>query len=230
MTDAPITFATAVPQAAAGAAEPSRVKLAARNLAFHYGDFTALKDISFDVPENKVTALIGPSGCGKSTLLRIFNRIYSIYPGDALLVDRLSALAAEELRHFRKAMREARRLGAKVGTRRANAYVSTLRAACRAGREPEQGLDLLLCGALVEARSHERFLALVPRLAAEPRLAKLYVELAAAEERHGPAYLELAERHAGSAATAARLEELLDVEARAIAGAPASPVAVHSGG
>ncbi|MBY4596816.1 phosphate ABC transporter ATP-binding protein PstB [bacterium BD-1] len=81
MTDAPITFATAVPQAAAGAAEPSRVKLAARNLAFHYGDFTALKDISFDVPQNKVTALIGPSGCGKSTLLRIFNRIYSIYPG-----------------------------------------------------------------------------------------------------------------------------------------------------
>lgn len=152
------------------------------------------------------------------------------YPGDPLLVDRLSALAAEELRHFRKAMREARRLGAKVGTRRANAYVSTLRAACRAGREPEQGLDLLLCGALVEARSHERFLVLVPRLAVEPRLAKLYVELAAAEERHGPAYVELAERHAGGEATAARLEELLDVEARAIAGAPASPVAVHSAG
>lgn len=83
MTDAPITFATAVPQAAAGAsaAAPSKVKLAARDLAFHYGDFTALKNISFDVPENKVTALIGPSGCGKSTLLRIFNRIYSIYPG-----------------------------------------------------------------------------------------------------------------------------------------------------
>jgi phosphate transport system ATP-binding protein len=33
------------------------------------------------VPEKQVTALIGPSGCGKSTLLRVFNRIYSIYPG-----------------------------------------------------------------------------------------------------------------------------------------------------
>jgi len=82
MTDAPITFATAVRSAPTGAeAAPSPVKLAARNLAFHYGDFTALRDINLDVPQNKVTALIGPSGCGKSTLLRIFNRIYSIYPG-----------------------------------------------------------------------------------------------------------------------------------------------------
>jgi phosphate transport system ATP-binding protein len=56
------------------------VKLSARDLAFYYGDFKAIKELSLDVPENKVTALIGPSGCGKSTLLRIFNRIYSLYP------------------------------------------------------------------------------------------------------------------------------------------------------
>lgn len=152
------------------------------------------------------------------------------YPDDAALVDRLSALAAEELRHFRKATREARRLGARTHTRRANRYVSALRAACRSGREPEQGLDLLLVGALVEARSHERFLVLVPRLSAQPRLARLYAELAAAEERHGPAYLELAGRHAGPAEAAARLAELLVVEARAIAGSPDGPVAVHSPG
>src|SRR5687767_14109729 len=60
---------------------PAPVKLSARNLAFHYGDFAALRDINLEVPEKRVTALIGPSGCGKSTLLRIFNRIYSIYPG-----------------------------------------------------------------------------------------------------------------------------------------------------
>lgn len=56
------------------------VKLSARNLAFHYGEFIALKNVNLDVPEKRVTALIGPSGCGKSTLLRVFNRIYSIYP------------------------------------------------------------------------------------------------------------------------------------------------------
>ena len=56
-------------------------KLAARELNFHYGDFRAVHNIDLDIPENRITALIGPSGCGKSTLLRIFNRIYSLYPG-----------------------------------------------------------------------------------------------------------------------------------------------------
>ncbi|MFC4728771.1 phosphate ABC transporter ATP-binding protein PstB [Coralloluteibacterium thermophilus] len=59
----------------------TRDKLVARGLTFHYGDFQALKTIDLAIPEKRVTALIGPSGCGKSTLLRIFNRIYSIYPG-----------------------------------------------------------------------------------------------------------------------------------------------------
>jgi phosphate transport system ATP-binding protein len=57
------------------------VKLAARGLDFYYGKDQALHGIDLEVPEKKVTALIGPSGCGKSTLLRVFNRIYSLYPG-----------------------------------------------------------------------------------------------------------------------------------------------------
>ena len=57
-----------------------RHKLIARNVGFHYGDVQALRDVSINIPERKVTALIGPSGCGKSTLLRVFNRIYAIYP------------------------------------------------------------------------------------------------------------------------------------------------------
>ena len=63
------------------AALSAPAKLTARNLNFYYGDFKAIKDVNFDVAEKCVTSLIGPSGCGKSTLLRIFNRIYSIYPG-----------------------------------------------------------------------------------------------------------------------------------------------------
>jgi phosphate transport system ATP-binding protein len=46
-----------------------------------YGDFQALHDITFDIPANRVTALIGPSGCGKSTLLRWFNRMNDTIPG-----------------------------------------------------------------------------------------------------------------------------------------------------
>jgi len=57
------------------------VKLAAKGLDFYYGKDQALHGIDLEVPEKMVTALIGPSGCGKSTLLRVFNRIYSLYPG-----------------------------------------------------------------------------------------------------------------------------------------------------
>jgi phosphate transport system ATP-binding protein len=57
------------------------VKLAAKGLDFHYGKDQALHGVDLEVPEKMVTALIGPSGCGKSTLLRVFNRIYSLYPG-----------------------------------------------------------------------------------------------------------------------------------------------------
>ncbi len=57
-----------------------RVKLAVRQLNFYYGKFQALKDVTLDIPEKKVTAFIGPSGCGKSTLLRTFNRMYELYP------------------------------------------------------------------------------------------------------------------------------------------------------
>jgi len=55
-------------------------KLSVRNLNFYYGGFHALKNISLDIPEKRVTAFIGPSGCGKSTLLRTFNRMYELYP------------------------------------------------------------------------------------------------------------------------------------------------------
>jgi phosphate transport system ATP-binding protein len=55
-------------------------KIQVRNLNFYYGGYHALKSVSMDIPEKKVTAFIGPSGCGKSTLLRTFNRMFSLYP------------------------------------------------------------------------------------------------------------------------------------------------------
>jgi len=46
-----------------------------QDLSLYYGDFEALKKMSFSIPSNAVTALIGPSGCGKSSLLRCLNRM-----------------------------------------------------------------------------------------------------------------------------------------------------------
>ena len=53
----------------------------ARNVDFFYGDQQALFDVSLDIPERSVTALIGPSGCGKSTFLRTLNRMNDIIEG-----------------------------------------------------------------------------------------------------------------------------------------------------
>ncbi|MGJ4802295.1 phosphate ABC transporter ATP-binding protein PstB [Luteimonas sp. SDU82] len=77
-TASPQRISVAAPQRSALAPMPT--KIAVKDLNFHYDRFHALKDISLEIPEKRVTALIGPSGCGKSTLLRIFNRIYSLYP------------------------------------------------------------------------------------------------------------------------------------------------------
>ncbi|MFZ6033645.1 MAG: phosphate ABC transporter ATP-binding protein PstB [Melioribacter sp.] len=52
-----------------------------KNLNLFYGKFQALKDISMDIKEKKVTALIGPSGCGKSTFLRCLNRMNDLIDG-----------------------------------------------------------------------------------------------------------------------------------------------------
>ena len=64
----------------ADAAEALTPKLKVNDLNFFYGSFRAIKNVSLNIPANKVTAFIGPSGCGKSTLLRTFNRMYELYP------------------------------------------------------------------------------------------------------------------------------------------------------
>lgn len=56
-------------------------KMKVKELNFYYGNFQALKDISLEIKENKVTALIGPSGCGKSTFLRTLNRMNDLIEG-----------------------------------------------------------------------------------------------------------------------------------------------------
>ncbi|WP_035985496.1 phosphate ABC transporter ATP-binding protein PstB [Leptolyngbya sp. KIOST-1] len=52
-----------------------------RNLSVYYGGTVALRDVTLDILEGKITAFIGPSGCGKSTLLRCFNRTNDLIPG-----------------------------------------------------------------------------------------------------------------------------------------------------
>lgn len=55
--------------------------ISVKNANLWYGDFQAIKNISVEIPERKVTAFIGPSGCGKSTFLKCFNRMNDLVEG-----------------------------------------------------------------------------------------------------------------------------------------------------
>ncbi len=55
-------------------------KVEIQNFSFYYGEFKALDDLSFVIPDRQITALIGPSGCGKSTFLRAINRMNDTIP------------------------------------------------------------------------------------------------------------------------------------------------------
>ncbi|MFP3897928.1 MAG: phosphate ABC transporter ATP-binding protein PstB [Dehalococcoidia bacterium] len=61
--------------------EQSATKLRARRANLYYGSFQALRNITLDIPERAITAIIGPSGCGKSSFLRIFNRMNDLIAG-----------------------------------------------------------------------------------------------------------------------------------------------------
>lgn len=55
-------------------------KVSIQKLNVHFANTHAVKNISLNVPEYSVTAIIGPSGCGKSTLLRAVNRMHDLIP------------------------------------------------------------------------------------------------------------------------------------------------------
>jgi phosphate transport system ATP-binding protein len=57
------------------------IKLSVKNLDAFYGKNKVLKNISIDIPRNKVVAIIGPSGCGKSTFVRCLNRMHEVVGG-----------------------------------------------------------------------------------------------------------------------------------------------------
>jgi phosphate transport system ATP-binding protein len=72
----------------AGNAQPAKAEVDSaspafkvRDLSIWYGDKQAVKNVTIDIPQKTVTAIIGPSGCGKSTFLRCLNRMHELVPG-----------------------------------------------------------------------------------------------------------------------------------------------------
>ena len=163
------------------------------------------------------------------------------HPGDVELVRALTDLAREEIEHFQRVLGLLEERGVALGAPPVDAYAADLRRAANAlPRDPGPSaslVDRLLVGALIEARSCERFKLLADATADAPgkeAMHALWSELLAAEARHYRTFVDLATRAAGGdkARVAARLEAIARAEGAIVAGlardgAGASRATIH---
>ncbi len=149
------------------------------------------------------------------------------YPERPALVRQMSRLAREELRHFEQVRKILEEMSIPFKHVSASRYAGSLRDAVRK-HEPQRLLDLLLVGALIEARSCERFAALIPRL--PDKLGKFYAGLLDSEARHFEHYLGFieSELQLDEAERDKRLDELKALEASLIT-TPDEQFRFHSG-
>jgi tRNA-(ms[2]io[6]A)-hydroxylase len=153
-------------------------------------------------------------------------------PGFPLVARALIDVAEEEIRHYRQVLDELDRRGVALGKPPVDEYAADLlkRAfASTAKRSAADSLaDRLLVGALIEARSCERFRLLADELTRQGRteLAAFYEDLFAAEARHYRTFVDLAIEVRGEAAARARLAELAAIEAEVARGTGAG-AAIH---
>lgn len=128
-------------------------------------------------------------------------------------------LAEEEIRHYRAVLAELDRRGVELGKPPVDGYAAELLRRAQASTRDRSAAaslsDRLLVGALIEARSCERFRLLADELAARGRaeLAAFYEELFAAEARHYRTFVDLAARLRGDDVARSRLAELAAIEA-----------------
>lgn len=142
--------------------------------------------------ENLPVLLIDHANCEKKAAATAMNLLYRYIDRPALL-HKLSRLAREELRHFEQVLAIMHKRGIDYVHVAPSRYASGLREGVRT-HEPAKLVDTLICGALIEARSCERFATLAPHL--DPELKKFYLSLLKSEARHFQDYLKLARQYA----------------------------------
>lgn len=145
-------------------------------------------------------------------------------PDRTELLQKMSRLAREELRHFEQVLRFITARGMQYTHLSPSRYAAGLRKPMR--KTPEACLtDSLIIGAFIEARSCERFSTLAPHL--DEQLSKFYRGLLASESRHFQDYLTLAEQYSDEP-IAPRIEFFADIEAELIQ-SPDTQFRFHSG-
>jgi tRNA-(ms[2]io[6]A)-hydroxylase len=140
--------------------------------------------------------LIDHANCEKKAASTAVSLMFA-YAEDLELTDKMSRLAREELRHYEQVAKLIRSLGVLPQRLAPGRYAERMRRLV-AKSEPQREVDLMICGAFIEARSCERFAALADAIGAP--LNDLFRGLHNAEARHYRVYLDLARRAAQRAA------------------------------
>lgn len=142
--------------------------------------------------KNTPDLLIDHANCEKKAAGTALSLLYR-YVDRPRLLQICSRLAREELRHFEQVHSLLRARDIDYRHLSSSRYAAGLRSCVRTS-EPARLIDTLLCGAIVEARSCERFAGLIDVL--DPELADFYRRLLASEARHFRQYLSLADEYA----------------------------------
>jgi tRNA-(ms[2]io[6]A)-hydroxylase len=170
--------------------------------------------------------LIDHANCEKKAASTALALMFA-YAEDLELTGKMSRLAREELRHYEQVAKLIRSLRVTPQRLAPGRYAERLRRLV-AKAEPHREVDLMICGAFIEARSCERFAALAPAIGAP--LSDLFQGLHNAEARHHKVYLDLAARAAKRAGVdlQARIDEFAALEAELIT-SPDAVFRFHSG-
>jgi tRNA-(ms[2]io[6]A)-hydroxylase len=176
--------------------------------------------------ESPAVLLIDHANCEKKAASTALALMFA-YAEDFFLTDKMSRLAREELRHYEQVAKLIKSLGIEPQRLAPGRYAERLRRLV-AKSEPQREVDLMVCGAFIEARSCERFEALGPAIGGPA--GELFAGLHAAESRHYKLYLELARRAADRAGMELepRIDAFAQLEAELING-PDELFRFHSG-
>ena len=140
--------------------------------------------------DNPVLMLIDHANCEKKAASTALNLIYR-YIDNFELMNKMSKLAREEMRHFEQVIGIMKRRNIAYQHVSASRYAAGLRDLARTD-DPGKLIDVLIIGAFIEARSCERFARLAPYLDSE--LEQFYTSLLKSEGRHYQDYLGLAKK------------------------------------
>ena len=168
--------------------------------------------------------LIDHANCEKKAASTALNLIYR-YTDNFELLNKMSRLAREEMRHFEQVIAIMKRRNINYLHISASRYAAGMRDLAR-NDDPGRLVDVLVIGAFIEARSCERFARLAPYL--DDELEQFYTSLLKSEGRHYQDYLKLAKKAAGDAGIGERVALFAERE-RELIEQPDTEFRFHSG-